>query len=294
MPDNSRVDLHIHTTASSDGQHSPAEIFEMAAKIGLKAIAFGDHNSVDSIEEGFKLSEKTGIELIPCFELNTMYEDMDIHILAYFIEHRDKELGRWLGEIHEAKYVQADKRLAALKNMDFSIEKKDIDRFAKGKPPSGATFLSALLCTDKGKNDIRLQPYINGNRSDSPSLNFYLDYFRQGKPAYAPLDVCPLEKGIKKIKELGGIPVQAHPSDTGTNNINRFIELGLMGIEAYSSYHNEEECEDFRLLAEKTNIIYTAGSDFHGKKIKPNVSLGDIKGNSYEIVERLKDAKKNL
>ncbi|MBW2555204.1 MAG: phosphatase, partial [Deltaproteobacteria bacterium] len=37
------IDLHIHTIASSDGQHTPQEIFTMANSMGLTAIAFADH-----------------------------------------------------------------------------------------------------------------------------------------------------------------------------------------------------------------------------------------------------------
>lgn len=294
MPERRKVDLHIHTTASSDGQHSPREIFEMAKKIGLRAIAFADHNSVGSLDEGLQLSKEYGIEFIPCFELNTLYDDMDIHMLAYYVDHHERALHDWLAVINEAKFSQAEKRLAALRSMDYDIDKNDVEKFACGKVPSGATFLSALLSKDAGEKDPRLQTYINGNRSDSPSLNFYLDYFRKGRPAFIPLDICPIETGIKKIREFGGVPVQAHPSDTGDKNIVKFIELGMMGLEAYSSYHNASESEHFCKLAKDHAILHTAGSDFHGKKIKPNVKLGDVEGNSYEIVEGLKDARKKI
>jgi predicted metal-dependent phosphoesterase TrpH len=294
MPEKGKVDLHIHSTASSDGQHSPREIFEMAGKIGLRAIAFADHNSVDSLDEGLKLSKEYGIEFIPCFELNTIYDDMDIHMLAYYVDHHERALHSWLAEIHEAKYCQAEKRLKALKTIGFDIDQRDLDSFAGGRAPSGATFLSALLSKDSGKKDPKLQPYIDGKRSDSPSLNFYLDYFRKDKLAFVPLDICPIEDGIKKIRQFGGVPVQAHPSDTGDKNIIRFIELGMMGLEAYSSYHDAGASAHFCKLAKEHGVLHTAGSDFHGKKIKPNVELGDVDGNSYEIVERLKDARKKI
>lgn len=288
------VDLHIHTTASSDGQHSPKEIFKMANLKVLKAIAFADHNSVDSINEGLELSKIYGIELIPCFELNTIYDEMDLHLLAYFIEYREPAFHDWLREIHDAKKDQALGRLKALQDLDFTISLEDMERAAKGQIPSGSTFMTALLGRGEGRRDPRLKPYIDGDRSDSPSLNFYRDYFRKGKPAFVPLQVCPTEEGIKKIKHFGGVPVQAHPSDTGDERISRLIDAGLMGLEAYSSYHTPEECEHFRQLAERRKIIVTSGSDFHGKRIKPNVEMASVGGNSYEIVERLKDAKQGI
>jgi len=288
------IDLHIHTTASSDGQHTPEEIFAMAKSLGLKAIAFADHNSVENVAEGMRLSQKHGIELVPCFELNTSYDGMDIHILAYFIDHRDRSLKEWFREIHEAKIAQAKGRLEKLKNLGFEIEWSHIESNARGLIPSGATFLKALLNGEKSAGDPRLKPYIDGERSNSPSLNFYRDYFRKGAPAFVPLDVCSAGEGIRRIKELGGVPVQAHPSDTGDERIERFIEMGLMGLEAYSSYHSPDECEHFRTMAERHGLVYTAGSDFHGREIKPDVEMACIPGNRYDILERLKNERSKL
>lgn len=288
------VDLHIHTTASSDGQHTPTEIFEMAKARDLKAIAFADHNSVGSIDEGLELSKVYNIELVPCFELNTVYDEMDIHLLAYFIEYREPAFHVWLEEIQEAKNEQALGRLRALQELGFPINRENLEKAAKGQIPSGSTFMKALLSTQEGRHDSRLSPYIYGDRSDSPSLNFYRDYFRKGKPAFVPLEVCTTEEGIKKIKQFGGVPVQAHPSDTGDERIRKLKDAGLMGLEAYSSYHSPEENRHFKELARICGIIATSGSDFHGKRIKPNVEMASVGGNSYDIVERLRDAKKKL
>ena len=293
MPDG-EVDLHIHTTASSDGQHSPEEIFHMAKAKGLRAIAIADHNSVAALEEGFILSESSAIELIPCFELNTIYEGMDLHLLGYFVDYKEPSFHEWLAEIEAAKWSQARGRLKALKSLDFSIEEADLQKAAHAKIPSGATFLKALLEKEGTSVDPRLRPYIDGERSDSPSLNFYRDYFKKGKPACVPLDVCTTEEGIGKIKKFGGVPVQAHPSDTGEEIILKLIDAGLMGLEAYSSYHNAKESDYFYNLSQKQGIIYTAGSDFHGKKIKPNVELASVAGSGYEVVEKLKDARKKI
>jgi predicted metal-dependent phosphoesterase TrpH len=87
---------------------------------------------------------------------------------------------------------------------------------------------------------------------------------------------------------LGGIPVLAHPSDTGEENIRQLIESGLEGLEVYSPYHNPGEQESFRVLAEKHGLLITAGSDFHGKMVKPDVELGQVGGNHYDLLLKLK------
>jgi predicted metal-dependent phosphoesterase TrpH len=283
------IDLHIHTIASSDGQHTPIEIFEMASSIGLEAIAFADHNTVAALDEGFRLSEKYGIEFVPSIEINTVYEELDLHLLAYYVNYRDPQFIKWLNDINEEKEEQAVKRFERLRGLGFVFDFEDVKRLSKGQIPSGSTFLKAILSREENLGDPRLRPYIDGERSDSPSLNFYLDYLRGGRPAYVPLTACDTVNGIKKVKSFGGIPVLAHPSDTPVEVIERLINEGLAGLEVYSSRHTPEESRFFRRLVDKYGILYTAGSDFHGKLIKPNVELACINGNNYEVLQRLKD-----
>ena len=47
-----------------------------------------------------------------------------------------------------------------------------------------------------------------------------------------------------------------------------------MGIEAYYSRHTPEQTQFYLHLAEKYDLLYTCGSDFHGPVIKPEIHLG--------------------
>ncbi len=282
------IDLHIHTDASSDGQHSPREIFIMARKKGLQAIAFADHNSVANVEEGLRLSDEFGIELIPCLELNTFHNDLDLHLLAYYIQPRDPDLIHWLETIHRKKEEQAEKRVVKLNELGFIFNWKDLMAFSADHLPTGVSFLKAILSRKENQDDPRLRPYIDGHRSQSPYVNFYRDYLRGGKPGFVHMEDILTLTAIRQVKELGGIPVLAHPSDTGEENILELIDNGLEGLEVYSPYHNAQEKEAFRIFAEKHNLLITAGSDFHGKAIKPDVELGKVPGNDYDLVRKLK------
>lgn len=283
------IDLHIHTNASSDGQHSPREIFEMARRKGLRAIAFADHNSIANVAEGLRLSSQYGIEFIPCLELNTFYQDLDLHVLAYFIDPHDETWRSWLAEIHLKKKEQAGKRLQKLNQLGFQFNWDDLHKFSGGQIPTGMSFLKAILSRKENVNDPRLQPYINGERANSPYVNFYRDYLRGGKPAFVPMEDISTITAIQRIKKLGGVPILAHPSDTGEDKIIDLIAHGLAGLEVYSPYHNLQEEKKFRALAEKHGLLITAGSDFHGKEIKPDVDLGGVSGNSYDLFIKLKE-----
>ncbi|KPJ56578.1 MAG: hypothetical protein AMJ42_05185 [Deltaproteobacteria bacterium DG_8] len=285
------IDLHIHTIASSDGQHTPYEIFTMAKSVGLIAIAFADHNSVGSVREGVSLSRVFGIEFIPCLEFNSIYLDHDIHVLAYFIDYQSKGLGGWLEEIYQEKQRQVVKRIERLNELGFIFSADDVKKFSGNKIPTGMSFLKAIMSREENRGDPRIERFINGDRSDSPYVNFYLDYLRGGKPAFVPLEMVDSFYVMKRVKQLGGIPVLAHPSDTGDEIIIQLVKGGLSGLEVFSSYHDTEEEEHFLSLAKEYDLVVTAGSDFHGAEIKPDVKLGGIRGNSYELVKKLKEVR---
>jgi len=287
------IDLHIHTDASSDGQHSPREIFQMARRKGLRAIAFADHNSVKNVGEGIRLAGEFKIEFIPCLELNTLFNGLDLHLLAYFIDPQSLELQKWLEEIHQKKAEQARKRLEKLNELGFFFTEQDLNAFSGGRLPTGMSFLKAILSHPENREDPRLRPYIDGDRSRSPYVNFYRDYLRGGKPAFVSMEDVSTPAAIRKIKGLGAIPILAHPSDTGAENIRALIRKGLEGLEVYSPYHTPEEQGAFRVFAETQGLLITAGSDFHGKNVKPDVELGQVSGDHYELLNRLRARRKD-
>ena len=70
-----------------------------------------------------------------------------------------------------------------------------------------------------------------------------------------------------------------------------FVDAGLMGLEVYSSYHDDELTAQHLNFARHNNLLITSGSDFHGEIIKPHVAMGSVNGNTYELVLSLKEAK---
>lgn len=287
------IDLHIHTNASSDGQHTPPEIFVMAREKGLRAIAFADHNSIDNVAEGLRLALEFGIEFIPALELNTFYQGLDLHILGYYIDPHDPILKKWLTEIHLKKWEQAKKRVQKLNELGFAFNWDDLRKFSGNQIPTGMSFLQAILSRAENLADPRLYPYLKGNRSHSPYVNFYRDFLRGGKPAFVPMEDMATPEAIQRLINLGSIPILAHPSDTGEDKIIDLISYGLAGLEVYSPYHNKQEQETFKAMAVKYGLLITAGSDFHGQKVKPDVDLGRISGNNYELLNELKEFIRN-
>ncbi|MDP8256965.1 MAG: PHP domain-containing protein [Candidatus Alcyoniella australis] len=283
------IDLHIHTSHSADAEHPPQRIFQMAAQIGLHSIAFADHDSAAGLEQGEQLSAEYGIEFIPGIELSTTHDQTDLHLLGYMMHWRSDSFRAWLMQIHAEKMRQARQILQRLQELGFAVQMHKVEAQAKGMAPTGSCFLLAMFEEPDNNNDPRLAPYRPGGaRSDSPFLNFYLDYMAAGKPAFVPLPGVGTAEAIVRLRQAGGVPVLAHPNRTQIKVVDELVEEGLMGIEAFSTYHDSETNRHWLDVAYNRHLIVTAGSDFHGRRFKPEIELGGVEGNDDALLAPLK------
>lgn len=76
-------DFHIHSALSpcGDKDMTPNNIVNMAAIIGLDAIAISDHNSVGNVRAAMKVGEQVGVKVLAGMEVETAEE---IHILTLY------------------------------------------------------------------------------------------------------------------------------------------------------------------------------------------------------------------
>ncbi len=76
-------DFHIHSALSpcGDKDMTPNNIVNMAAIIGLDAIAISDHNSVGNVRAAMKIGEQVGVKVVAGMEVETAEE---IHVLTLF------------------------------------------------------------------------------------------------------------------------------------------------------------------------------------------------------------------
>ncbi len=283
------IDLHIHTKFSSDGVYMPETIFKMAKSIGLKAISFTDHNEVMANDAGIKKSSKYDIIYIPGIEISSLFENKEIHILGYFINHKSEKIKTLIARIKENKMEHAKLTCQSLKNLGFQIEFDDVINLSKGKTPTGVTYLKAILKNKENLKDERLHPYIKGEKSRSPFMHFYYDWLKPEKPAYVPSEEILYKEAISAILESSGLPVIAHPTNLKEKEILTLKKTGLCGIEVFTTYHNNELRKYYYKLAVKYKLFVTAGSDFHGETIKKDVKLGNIGDNNFYLLEKMLD-----
>ena len=272
------VDLHIHTNCS-DGVFTPKEAVRYACKKGLKAIAITDHDTTKGIDEALDEGKKTGVEIIPGIELAAElneFKKSEMHILGYYINHKDEKLNEFLDILMDSRRKRAITILEKLNDLNIKLETKEID----DKIKSGSSI---------GRLHIAKQLLKQGFASTIPEV--FQKYLGIGKAAYVPKFKLKPEEAIKIILHSGGIPVLAHPyygHYSNKNLLKRLIKEGLAGIEVWHTNHSPSIIKRFQEISKELNLIATGGSDCHGAINGREAIMGTLKI-SYKTVEDLKN-----
>lgn len=272
-------DLHIHSNHSSDGEFGIAGIIERCQEQEVGFFSLTDHNSVKGVEEAVTLARLAGIDFMPGIEIDCNYKGTDLHVLGYRVDWKSPDFLRLEETVFSKAMDSFAEMIGNINRLGFAIDAQTVLTAADGKLPTGELIAEILLSNEKYHSPA-LSPYMEGGeRSDMPYINFYLDYFAQGKPAFAPIDYMSYRSAIEMIKDNGGIPVVAHPGLNlrGKEHIaEELLEKGAEGLEVFNNYHDADQIVYFASLVRSRKAIMTCGSDFHGKT-KPLIHIGQFK-----------------
>ncbi|MGB4302854.1 MAG: PHP domain-containing protein [Syntrophomonadaceae bacterium] len=243
-------DLHVHSTAS-DGLFTPAQLLAKAMEIGLQGIAITDHDTVGGVQEAynFMASHSISFQFIPGIEMNAEVDEIEVHILGYFIDYHNARLLNRLKEIREARWERAKKMVYRLKSMGLAISFAQVEKLAQGDLIGRPHVAQALI--EKG--------YVFSIKEA------FQKYIGKGRPAYIPRYKFMPQEAIQLIKEAGGIPILAHPGLLPDNNlIYEVIAMGVDGLEVYYPEHTLQQVDQYLQLSQQLDLLVTGGSDFHG------------------------------
>ena len=284
------IDLHVHSNCS-DGKKSVEEILQSCADNNIGTIAFAEHYNMGSYRKARKLAEPYGIEVIPAIEIGASLSEFGFsnhhicHIVAYYPSYK---ICKILDEYELSRDKCVRHTLEKL-NKIISISYTQVKRFARDK-------------NSIGRFDVAIALAKLGYSKDP--ITAYGDYLDYGKTAYVTREKEQATSLIRKILDLGGIPVLVHPKSlklgfqTQYDIMEQFKNAGLCGIEVYNPHHTEEQTLFFKELADEFQLLYTAGSDYHGKSTD-NIEVGlgidgNLKISDYSIITKLKQKKHEL
>ena len=284
-----KIDLHIHSVYSADGELTPAEILDLCIVEGVDLISVTDHNSVKAVPEALDAAHKNGIQFIAGSEINCQtLNGTVLHMLGYGIDTNVPFFINIEDQVNEREAVANRIRIDVLRKLGI---KMDDDRIAEAV---GDRILTCEILAEVAMNDSEnrnhplLRPfYPGGARSDQPQVNFFWDLCTTGKAADVPVEYLPVREVVNEIHRSGGIAVLAHPGASIGQDMELLDEIaqaGIDGLEVYSSYHDAEMTAYYEEQCARFNLGRTVGSDFHGK-MKPRIRLGSVSanGNQAEI-----------
>jgi predicted metal-dependent phosphoesterase TrpH len=258
----SRVDLHIHSTAS-DGRFSPEEIVAKAARQGLTVIAITDHDTVSGIAPAqAAASAFPALRLIPGVELSADFSSGEVHVLGYFIDINHEGLKLELEKMRGSRNERALAMIEKMADLGVYIEWSRVKELAGGGSVGRPHLARAML--ERG--------YV---ASIGEAFSKYIG--RDGLAYVRRRKVTPAE-AVELILRSDGLPVLAHP--LFIEDWRRLaLELkgaGLVGIETYYNGYTASEVDGLRTFAGKYGLIATGGSDFHGIDPDTETFLGGV------------------
>lgn len=272
-----KADFHIHTNYS-DGIFSPEKIVDVAIDAGLDVIALTDHDNILAFDIAQKYLTDTQrtekLEIIQGVEINTMYKNIEVHILGYFMDVENSDFKNLLKVQQQARIKQTKEILSLLYKkesikIDFDVMKQQV---AEGGS-IGRPHIAKAITSAGGTSSV---------------IEAYSKFINDNSSVYVQRKTVSPQDAVEIIYDAGGVPVIAHPHDIDIADelIKELMSYGLRGIEAYHRKHSPAIVEYFSSMAEELGLIVTGGSDFHA----PNLVNGQILLGKHFIPEWIYDS----
>ncbi len=256
------VDLHTHSTAS-DGSVRPTDIIAAAVDRNLSHIALTDHDTLEGMEEARAAAGAHDIDLISGTELSLDF-DGGMHLVVLWLEPGPGPLQDRLTDLQEGRNLRNEAIVSNLIGLGMPLTIEEVIDEAGGGSV-GRPHIAAVMMA-KG--------YV-GSIAEAFDL-----WLAAGRPGYATRPRLLPEQAIDLAVASGAVPVLAHPHTLGINRaaemaalLDRLLDAGLVGIEAYCAGYHRHEREGYADLARRFGLVASGGSDYHGS-YKPGVELG--------------------
>ncbi len=258
------IDLHLHTTCS-DGTDSPVDTIVEAAEAGIELISFCDHNTTAAYQNLKLVAGELPLRIITGVEIDSTWQNRNLHILAYGISLNHIPLQQMLEE-NRNKLEQISIELIQKMEKDFAdISYAEYCTFSRNPRHGGWKGIDYLLS--------------KGQAGQYPICMKYYKKYRIQTPIYPSIEeICHI------IHQAGGIAVLAHPwcrltqeEEILLRELDLLRQAGLDGVECFYPDHPPQIRKLLVDFCRQNHLLITAGSDSHGEFAK------HVDGVTYEI-----------
>ena len=273
-----KPDLHMHSVYS-DGTDTPEMLVRNVRAAGLDVFALTDHDTTQGCAAVRALLQPGDPAFIGGVEFSCKDQGGKYHVLGYGFDAERPAIRAAADYAHNGRLLKMRNRFAYLRDQyGFTFTEEEQAALLQLKNP-GKPHLAAMM-VKKG--------YVKDKNEGFELVSGY----RDTEPLLTP------EEAIRAILQSGGIPVLAHGIlADGSKNLTeeeicaraeRLKAAGLMGLECYYSTFTSRQQEIMLALAERLDLLVTAGSDYHGTN--KTVGLGQTGCQAPEKLQRFYDA----
>lgn len=277
-----KIDLHMHSTFS-DGTLTVPQIVDFAKKNDFEYISVTDHNNFQSVGV---LKETVG-ELphkIAGIELSTKHNGKKLHLLGYFNVNSDfssekfAPLTALLDREAESKAVQVRQMIDNL-SVDYDVNYDE--------------FLS-MLNGDGFINRVHIARYLTDKGITESVSNAFKTIINTKSKYFVKRREMTFEEGLNAVVRCGGLPSIAHFVEYGFTD-EEIDEIATITAKATDTvgvelWHYKQNADLRRQIIDRCkkydnlNIVFTAGSDFHGANKVQNI--GEISPDELTAEEK--------
>ncbi len=272
-----KMDLHMHTTYSDDGEFSVGELIEKVKHARVDVFAIADHNTTEGVIDYLTHHFPSDLTIIPAIEVDCKVNNTHLHVLGYGVDPYYEGFKNMKEFYHKQEVNNSNDLLEKIRALDIIVNTKACESLMVNGVLTGEMIAEVVLNDERNSKHPLLKPFRKSeSRSDNPYVNFYWDLCSFGKPAYITMEYITLKEAVDLIKHAGGVAILAHPGNNiheDESILKEIIAHDVIGIETYSSYHTPQQIKYYQNMAQKYGLLQTVGSDFHGKT-KPSIQLG--------------------
>jgi hypothetical protein len=257
------IDLHTHTDAS-DGRCSPSELVARAAAAGVTVLSVTDHDTTDACEAAGQACAAAGITFVPGIEITAVRDEVDVHVLGYFLDPQSTSLKAFLAEQRRRRIDRVGRMLAQLETLGLHLDADAILRPALDQPGKsiGRPAIARAL--------VKAGYVTSSNEA-------FASWLSRGRPGFVAREGATPEDVIAQIHAAGGIASLAHPGLLRRDQwLAGFGAAGLDAIEAYHTNHDEEATGRYRSIAHRLGLAVSGGSDYHADESHGSAQPGSV------------------
>ncbi|MCK5805320.1 MAG: PHP domain-containing protein [Lentisphaeria bacterium] len=285
--------LHLHTHWSYDGEVTPETYLKRATELGMRCIAFTDHNTIDVRRDMEHLAPQfPHVQVVLGAEFDVDSPIGAHHILAYgFSRPLSSSLGKLLATYRERDHQQAACLCQGMQAQGFDFSEEDLKALLLSFRPEHV--VSAQGLTPVPRRYLRDYFVRRGFLKEGEEVSKLTD--RVLDPSIA---LPTADRVIPALKESGALVAVAHPTvfwraegrvivDFSARYMDRLREaFQIDGVEcAHMPSNQQQACRAYCI---RQGLFSVAGSDLH--RVEAGFDLGGHGGSNDwldEFLERL-------